>query len=435
MNPTSERVRTVTEALAARDEARALAARARLLSEAGRILAAGSDLEASLAEVGRLALPVLGDWCVVDIVEEGGTPRRVAVASLEADAPELLHAFADAVLGVPGASGSALRLERTRLRRVPATELVHDETHRALPPRLTPRAQLGVPMAARGQVLGALTFLRATRGAYRTEDVRLAEELAGRAALALDNARLLRRAEEANAAKSEFLAVMSHEFRTPLQAILGFADLLRSEIPEPVPPVARRQAGRIHEAAEHLLALVEQVLSFSRLERRAEQVTLQRFDLAALVRELSTLVEPLARAKSLRLVVETPPEGAQLTSDLGKVRQILYNLLSNAVRFTDEGEVSLRAAALGDRVTLEVRDTGIGIAPNHLERIFDDFWQAEPSPTARRGGTGLGLGISRRLTAMLGGELRVASTLGAGTTFTVVLPAHPADAADRSSDR
>ena len=229
--------------------------------------------------------------------------------------------------------------------------------------------------------------------------------------------------EIANRAKSDFLAVMSHELRTPLQAILGFADLMRTDIPESMPEYARKWADHIHRASEHLLGLVEQILRFSRLEAGRETVHAERVDIGTLVRELVHLVEPATRLKGVSLTVNVPVEHAMVSTDLGKLRQIVFNLLANAVKFTERGTITLEVRRMADRVQLEVRDTGIGIASEHLERVFDQFWQAECRPTAGKGGTGLGLSIARHLARLIGGDLSVESSVGSGSVFRLEIPA------------
>jgi PAS domain S-box-containing protein len=236
-----------------------------------------------------------------------------------------------------------------------------------------------------------------------------------------------REAENANKVKSDFLARMSHELRTPLNAVIGYADLLASEVGGSLSPVQKNQLRRIELAAQHLLRIIEEILSFSRIEAGRETVRLETTDLAELVRESAALVEPLATEKGLGLNLSAP-SSLWIQTDPGKVRQILVNLLSNAVRFTDAGSVELEACIEPRGAVLRVKDTGVGVPPEQLERIFEPFRQAEHRGARRPGGTGLGLSVTRHLARLLGGDVLVESTPGSGSTFTVRLPLQAADA-------
>jgi signal transduction histidine kinase len=233
-----------------------------------------------------------------------------------------------------------------------------------------------------------------------------------------------RSAEAASRVKTEFLATMSHELRTPLNAIIGYAGLMQEGIGGPLPQVQRDRLTRIHLSAQHLLALINDVLSLARLDAGAEQVEAATIDVARLVRECGAMTEPLFLQQGLRFSVVAPAQ-LSITTDADRLRQIVLNLLSNAAKFTGEGEVTLHLmhdAARGVAV-ISVTDTGPGIEDDHHERIFDAFWQVDMNPTRRHGGTGLGLSVSRKLARLLGGELRVSSAIGGGSTFSLELPA------------
>lgn len=239
---------------------------------------------------------------------------------------------------------------------------------------------------------------------------------------ALREEELTQRAEAANDAKSAFLATMSHELRTPLTAIIGYEELLSDGITGPVTPEQRTQLHRIRDSAMHLLALIEQILTLSRLATEHEKAQSERMTLESLVQATSVLIAPLAAEKRLGFRTELPQNDVVFESDPLKVKQILINLLANAVRFTDQGEVTLRARVEGKDLVIEVHDTGIGIAGEHLDQIFEPFYQVEQKATRRVGGSGLGLSVSRRLARLLGGDVTVASIAGHGSDFTLRIP-------------
>jgi PAS domain S-box-containing protein len=231
-------------------------------------------------------------------------------------------------------------------------------------------------------------------------------------------------AETASRAKSEFLAVMSHELRTPLSAIIGYEELLFDGITGPVNEGQRTQLARIKASATHLLSLIDEVLTLSRVEAGREVSHPECVPVYAALHDASMITEPLALEKHLELRAEPVPKDLEVWADPTKMRQILLNLITNAVKFTDTGSVVLESRRVSDSVEIMVRDTGIGIAPADHDRIFDTFWQVEQKSTRKVGGTGLGLSVSRRLARLMNGDLTVQSELGAGSTFTLRLPAH-----------
>lgn len=231
------------------------------------------------------------------------------------------------------------------------------------------------------------------------------------------------RAEEADHIKSAFLATMSHELRTPLNSIIGFTGILMQGLAGPLSEEQTKQLGMVQSSGRHLLALVNDVLDISKIEAGEIEIHREPFEVRDVMRKVALSVAPLAERKALRLVTEVAPEVGSLTSDRRRVEQILLNLLSNAVKFTERGEVLLCCRPEGDRVVFRVRDTGIGIGPEHLEGLFRPFYQVDTGLTRQHEGTGLGLAICRRLTERLGGSIEVESRPGEGSTFTVALPA------------
>ncbi|HEX8431111.1 MAG TPA: ATP-binding protein, partial [Longimicrobium sp.] len=289
---------------------------------------------------------------------------------------------------------------------------------------------LAVPVISRGgEVLGGLFFGHEREGVFSEQHERLTMGIAGWAAVAMDNAALYEaehraraEAERANRVKSEFLATMSHELRTPLNATIGYAELLLAGIPEPIPDASKEQVRRIALSGRHLLELIEEILTFSRLEAGEERFDAEVVDLATLMDEAAALTEPLALTKGIGFATHFPAAPGTIVTDHRKVRQILLNLLGNAVKFTDAGQVALTLEVIGDEAFFRVADSGPGIAAEHLERIFDPFWQVDVGRTRKAGGTGLGLSVTRRLARLIGGEVEVVSHPGQGSTFTLRLP-------------
>jgi signal transduction histidine kinase len=256
---------------------------------------------------------------------------------------------------------------------------------------------------------------------------------AATADLAEQNAQLQWQSEElerANRLKSEFLASMSHELRTPINALIGYTALLRDHVYGDLTPKQEDGLRRIQTSAEHLLALINDILDLARIEAGRMPVHLERTALQPLLRSAAAQGEAHARAKGLEFAFELPDEPLYLHTDPDLLRQVLSNLLSNAVKFTPQGRVVVRAAREGDRVRIDVADTGIGIRTEDLDQIWEDFRQLDQSRTREYGGTGLGLSIVRKLAERLGAEVTVSSEPDVGSTFTVRVPAADASHGD-----
>ncbi len=279
-----------------------------------------------------------------------------------------------------------------------------------------------------GTVIGAALVGRdvTAREEARDEVVRLAAELEERVASRTEQlAATVQRLESSNLAKTRFLSVISHELRTPLTAIVGYTDLLGSGVWGALEPRQREQVARIHAATWHVVSIIDEILVYARTEEGRERARLEDVDVVRVAHEATDMLRPQAEAKRLTLRNLGPTVPLLAHTDPGKLRQILVNLVGNAVKFTDAGEVSLEVAPAEDRIAFLVRDTGPGIPEDHLEDIFEPFTQVDPSHTRTRGGTGLGLTVSRRLAHLLGGQVTVHSDLGVGSTFTVTLPRRP----------
>jgi signal transduction histidine kinase len=289
-------------------------------------------------------------------------------------------------------------------------------------------AVICAPLVGRSGAVGALLAVRRSenRTTFGERDLRLLERLARHAAVAVENARLLERAEAASRAKSDFLMTMSHELRTPLNGILGHLDLLKLGIHG---PLDERQAGaveRVEIATRHLRGLIEEVLSFAQLEAGRVEMHLAEVDVASLVEEVAAVVEPLARGKGIELHVDPPAEPVRLETDADKVRQVLINLAGNAVKFTASGGVRIEPERQADgTVRIAVSDTGPGISDEDRQRLFRPFEQLASGFDRPHGGTGLGLYLSARYAELLGGSIDLESAVGRGSTFTLVLPPRP----------
>jgi len=231
-------------------------------------------------------------------------------------------------------------------------------------------------------------------------------------------------AEDANNAKSAFLANMSHELRTPLSAIIGYAEMLREEAEDGGDPaIFGTDMGKIESNARHLLGLINDVLDLSKIESGKMEVFAEDFDIAKAIGEVAATVATLVEKRGNRLSVDVDPSLTTMRSDLTKLKQMLLNLLSNSAKFTEDGMLSLSVrSAEGKRIVFEVADTGVGMTPEQMAKLFQRYAQAEASTSKRFGGTGLGLSISAAFAAMLGGSIKVASDYGKGSRFTIDLP-------------
>src|SRR5262245_25297973 len=237
--------------------------------------------------------------------------------------------------------------------------------------------------------------------------------------------------ELASQYKSQFLASMSHELRTPMNAIIGFTRLVMRRSRDVLPARQYDNLDKILISAEHLLALINSILDLSKIEAGKMDLYLETFDLATVLRDVETTVQPLVEKNANTLLVQRPDDLGVMRADLTKVRQTLFNLLSNASKFTKQGTIGLTAIRQAedgvDWITLSVTDTGIGMSPEQMARLFQEFSQAEASTSSQYGGTGLGLVISRKFCQMMGGDIRVTSEVGQGSTFTIRLPAEVSD--------
>ena len=280
--------------------------------------------------------------------------------------------------------------------------------------------------------MGALTVWRKEAGSFSTEVVNLLQTFATQSALAIQNARLFREIEEksrqietANRHKSEFLANMSHELRTPLNAIIGFSEVLGERMFGELNEKQAEYTDDILSSGRHLLSLINDILDLSKVEAGRMELELTKFDLPMAIDNALTLIRERASRHGIRLHHSVDERLGELTGDERKIKQILLNLLSNAVKFTPEGgRVDVDAVSADGVVEISVSDTGIGIAPQDQETIFEEFRQVGTDYAQKREGTGLGLTLTRKFVELHGGKIWVESELGKGSTFTFTLPVH-----------
>jgi signal transduction histidine kinase len=422
--------RTEQELRASRHRAGVADRERALLSSTARHLAEQQDEE--VADLVRLALPLLGDWCLVDEIQ-GGEPQRRIVATLPSVEREgailagVLPLTGDAPVGLPRAlrRGRIERLESLPELAQPLADSVpalDDRQHEALA-SISRGPLLIVPVTVRGRITAALTFGRSDHGEpYGDAEERLAEEFATLLALAIEQRRGLSTADAAARAKAEFLAVMSHELRTPLNAIAGYAQLLEMGFRGPLTEGQRDAVTRIIRGQEHLLELVDAVLTFSRLTsgRIALDIgTVAADDLMAVASE--PLVAEFAVA-GVEFSIQPSAAGVVVQGDRERAAEILRHLLSNALKFTPRGgAVTLSCDAGSGLVRFAVTDTGRGIPLGQQEAIFHPFVQVEKGHTRSADGTGLGLSIGRELAERMGGSLTVTSEVGVGSRFVLSL--------------
>jgi signal transduction histidine kinase len=285
------------------------------------------------------------------------------------------------------------------------------------------------PLIGESRAIGALWVARRQPGPFREKHVQLLKTFADQAVIAIQNTRLFheiqeksRQLEVASRHKSEFLANMSHELRTPLNAIIGFTRIVMRRSQEKLEPQQYENLEKILTSGQHLLALINSILDLSKIEAGRVEVNAGEIALPAVLEQCVRTVEPLVRADAVHLVKEFDGALPPMYVDEEKLRQIVINLLSNAAKFTERGSVRLRAQASNGSVAIAVSDTGIGIPPDKLDVIFEEFEQADASSTRLYGGTGLGLAIARRLARLMGGDVTAESVLGSGSTFRLILP-------------
>jgi signal transduction histidine kinase len=388
------------------------------------------DLPTLLDEAVVLVSRSLGvEHCVVLELEPEGQTLLVR-AGIGWSRGQVGRARLDARLGSP--AGYALMSEAPVV-----VEDFNTETRFAPPPLVREHGLVSgmtVLIAGSERPFGILSAHTNRRRSFTPDDVHFLQAAANVLATAVERratAEQLRQAKDAaevaNRAKSTFLASMSHELRTPLNAIIGYSEMLQEEAEDRGHAEFVPDLAKINAAGKHLLALINDVLDLSKIEAGKMELYLEEFGVENLIRDVTAIIRPLVARNANELEIKLGADLGAMHADLTRVRQALFNVLSNAGKFTEHGTITLEVTrerrADGDWLTFVVADTGIGMTPDQLERLFQAFAQAEAATSRKYGGTGLGLAISRRFCQMMGGDILVQSRVGVGSTFTISLPA------------
>jgi PAS domain S-box-containing protein len=415
---------------AARAAAEAAEQRTRYLAEAGAAVSASLEWEATLRTLARVAVPMLGDWCVVYIRQDDGEMRRLEVAHRDPahdDAARRMLALPVSLAGMHPLARALETREPVVMEGLDAGGLERATSgpeHLRIVRELGMSAVLMVPLVARGQVLGALGLTLAEPGArFDPARVDMARELAARAALAVENARLYAAAQSAIRAREDVLHVVSHDLGNSLSAVIVTATVLLRTLPEDAAnDDARRRIASIRDLARRMQRLRQDLLDVASIEAGRLAIEWDRWDPAGLAHEALESFAALAAEKGVALAGEVADGLPQLDGDRERIMQVLANLLGNALKFTPSaGRATLRVARDGDAVRFAVRDTGPGIAAEHLPHVFDRFWK---SRVANRQGAGLGLAIAKGIVEAHDGRISAESTPGEGSTFSFTLPVH-----------
>ena len=426
----------ITDRKQAEHERERLANAQRFLSEASAILASSLDYQTTLHRVAQLAVPELADWCIIHMIEEGAI-NQIAVAHGDPEklewAEQIRHQYP---LNLDDPRGAAFTLRTGQSDFIPyipdelLVDVARDPEHLEVLRQVGFRSVMTVPLRTQERILGVMSFVSAeSERQYTLTDLQLAEELAHRASLAIDNAQLYQaaqrdraKAQAANRVKDEFLAVLSHELRSPLNPILGWARLLRSNR---LDTTKAEQALEVIERNARLQAqLIEDLLDVSRILQGKMSLNVIPVNLGTTIEAALETVRLAAEAKKIQLRTVINPIGGIVAGDPNRLQQVIWNLLSNAVKFTPVGgRIEIRLDQVGTDAQIQVRDTGKGISPAFLPYVFEYFRQEDGTTTRQFGGLGLGLALVRHFTELHGGTVRAESPgPDLGATFSVQLP-------------
>jgi len=403
----------------------------RFLAEASSLLAESLEYEDRLAKIARLAIPVLGDWCAIDVMEESGTVKRVAIAARDSSKEELERTLQERYpfgATTPYRTANVLRTREPEVYAEIPDELLiasaHDAEHLAMLRAVGLKSFMSVPLAARDKLLGVITFATyRARRAYEQSDLRLAELLARRVAVAIDNARLYRAAQDSIRIRDIFLSVAAHELRTPLTALLGYTQLVeRRTLRESSIPERDLQALQVVSAqAARLNKMVNSLLDISRLQLGQLSIEAAPLDLGALAARLVEEARPLLTQHTI--VYSKPDEPALINGDELRLEQAIQNLIQNAIKYSPAGgTITVRVEREGVNAFIAVTDPGIGIPPEALPQLFHRFYRAPNVDPQHISGLGVGLYVVKEIVELHGGTIEVHSEVGSGSTFTLRMP-------------
>jgi PAS domain S-box-containing protein len=407
----------------------------RFLAEASKVLGEILDVNSTLQRVARLAVPYFADWCAVDLLEDETSLRRVAVAHVDPAKVALARDLQRRYPPDPGARLGVWNIVRTGQSEL-ASELpdslleqtVHDPEMLGVIRELGLKSYMGVPLILRGKTIGVLTFVAAESGhRYDAAELRLAEDLAHRAAIAIDNARLYSELRDADRRKDEFLAMLAHELRNPLAPIRNALQVMK------MAGASGRDFDRARQITErqlqHMVRLVDDLLDVSRIMRGRIELRKETVDLAQVIAHAVETAHPILDSQGQELILSIPPGPLWLEADPTRLAQVISNLLHNAAKFSERPRrVWLSAELAGDdkgrpEAVLRVKDEGAGIAPQLLPHLFDLFVQGDRSPERAQGGLGIGLTVVRKVIELHGGTVTAHSEgSGKGSEFVVRLP-------------
>jgi signal transduction histidine kinase len=397
------------------------------LGEVSQAVSSTLDLQKVLATIVAHAVELSGTESGA-IYEFDETSEEFELRATHRMSEELIQAIRDSgvKLGETAVGWAGVNREAVQI-----PDILEEPTYptREIMKREGFRALLAVPLLREDRLIGGLVVRRRAPGQFQKETVDLLQTFATQSALAIQNARLFREIEAkgreleiASKHKSDFLANMSHELRTPLNAILGYTELIIDKIYGDVPENIQEVLERVEKNGRHLLGLINDVLDLSKIEAGQLLLSLDDYSMKEVVHTVFTSVESLAAEKNLELKVSVSPEVAHGKGDQQRISQVFLNLVGNAIKFTEAGEVRVEATASNDNFVVSISDTGPGLSEADKQMIFEEFHQVDGSSTRKKGGTGLGLSIAKRIVEMHGGRIWVESTVGKGSTFWFTLP-------------